>query len=397
LSRALLQAPVYLERVARGGHDVPLMLLPLLNDLRSTRGRPLLSESSLFVMNADRAGVMPARPPEARQVDMKALAVQLRGPYQASLLNWLRNTDPDVQLNTLSDIARRFREAAESPMVFQTWWVLGGIVEAIVEGGLKPTASIKRQLGQGDRQIKQLAAGGEGDKDDREASEAFLNNLLYYVGRATSNGDQVAAIRKAYGLQALKAMGEQAGDTDALAAPSVNLMKTVGEAIRQDLADVKDAIDIYVRTGVNDRGALVEQCDALNKVADTLRVLGLPEIASRMAEQGTALTAYASGSGDDNDLLTIAGALIQCEKGIDEQLVQRIVTGEESDDAGSAEDVAAQSDRRDVVDAVLRECVFNLTKIKDSLSQLVMRPDHGGAMDEVSDWLRGIEAGLLML
>ena len=399
LSRALLQAPVYLERVARGGHDIPLILLPLLNDLRTTRGHPLLSESSLFVLNADRAGVMPPRPPEARQVGTRTLAHQLRGAYQASLLNWLRSNEPAAQLATLADIARQFREAATTPLVFQTWWVLGGIVEAIVDGGLRPTASIKRLLGQGDRMIKYLAANGENREKDRDVAEGFLNNLLYYVGRATSRGEQVTAIRKAYGLQALKTIGEQPADTDALAAPSVNLMKTVGEAIRQDLADVKDAIDIHVRTGVSDRGALAPQCDALTKVADTLRVLGLPEIGRQMSAQSEVLSDYAGGSGDDDTLLAIASVLIQCEKGLEEQLVQRTIAP--ADDAigqgASAQDVAEQSDQRDVVDAVLRECIFNLTKIKDSLSQLVMRPDHGGSLDEVPGWLRGIEAGLLML
>ena len=49
LMRAALQLPDYLERIKAGSPDVPLVLLPLLNDLRATRGESLLSEAVLFV------------------------------------------------------------------------------------------------------------------------------------------------------------------------------------------------------------------------------------------------------------------------------------------------------------------------------------------------------------
>ncbi|HSJ48900.1 MAG TPA: Hpt domain-containing protein, partial [Gammaproteobacteria bacterium] len=35
LMRSMLQLPDYLERLMRGGRDIPLVLLPLLNDLRA--------------------------------------------------------------------------------------------------------------------------------------------------------------------------------------------------------------------------------------------------------------------------------------------------------------------------------------------------------------------------
>ena len=37
LSRSMVQLPAYLDRVVNGGRDIALILLPLLNDLRSVR------------------------------------------------------------------------------------------------------------------------------------------------------------------------------------------------------------------------------------------------------------------------------------------------------------------------------------------------------------------------
>ena len=48
LLQALGQLPIYLDRVQGARRDLPLVVLPLLNDLRSARGESLLSETSLF-------------------------------------------------------------------------------------------------------------------------------------------------------------------------------------------------------------------------------------------------------------------------------------------------------------------------------------------------------------
>ena len=51
LTRAMVQLPAYLERLLGGGRDVALILLPLLNDLRKVRNKPLLSEGTLLLLN----------------------------------------------------------------------------------------------------------------------------------------------------------------------------------------------------------------------------------------------------------------------------------------------------------------------------------------------------------
>ncbi len=51
LMRAMEQLPAYVERVANGARDLPLVLLPLLNDLRAVRGGALLSEGTLLLLN----------------------------------------------------------------------------------------------------------------------------------------------------------------------------------------------------------------------------------------------------------------------------------------------------------------------------------------------------------
>jgi chemosensory pili system protein ChpA (sensor histidine kinase/response regulator) len=51
LMRAILQFPLYLDQVKATRKDNPLVVLPLLNDLRAVRGESLLTDTKLFVPN----------------------------------------------------------------------------------------------------------------------------------------------------------------------------------------------------------------------------------------------------------------------------------------------------------------------------------------------------------
>jgi chemosensory pili system protein ChpA (sensor histidine kinase/response regulator) len=46
LMRGIVQLPDYLERLQSGHKDIPIVLLPLLNDLRAARGEKDLPESA---------------------------------------------------------------------------------------------------------------------------------------------------------------------------------------------------------------------------------------------------------------------------------------------------------------------------------------------------------------
>ena len=70
LMRGVVQLPDYLERLQGGHRDIPIVLLPLLNELRATRGETGLSESVLFSPDLDRPlpENLPAPAPSAAAV-----------------------------------------------------------------------------------------------------------------------------------------------------------------------------------------------------------------------------------------------------------------------------------------------------------------------------------------
>ncbi len=398
LSRAAVQLPGYVERIRDGGRDVPLVLLPLLNDLRAARGRPLLSESTLLLLNiAPGAMSQPVTPPRAPSgEDSAVLAKTLRPRFQLALLGWIRGDTGNDAIQRLQEVTGRLEAASASEVVHQLWWVVGGVLEALADGGLEAGVSVKRLIGQADREMKRLHALGE-RKFVAQPPVELVNNLLYYVARATSTGVRVAAIREAFSLSGLIPGDDQLElARQSLAAPSAKLMQTVSGAIREDLARVKDVLDIYVRTGMERVEELAPQVELLKKIGDTLGVLGLGELREIVQVRRAELEELVAGRGrpEESVLVTMAAALLDVEDRIEPLLIAMI--SPESASAGGAAGAEQEPGQLLVTQAVMRECLANLMRVKEAISVVTERAGDGVALDAIPTLLRGITAALLI-
>jgi chemosensory pili system protein ChpA (sensor histidine kinase/response regulator) len=401
LMRAAVQLPAYVDRILGGGRDLPLVLLPLLNDLRAVRGRPLLSESTLLLLNVARppsAPGQPARSPSGQ--DIQALCRDLRPRFQLALLGLIRGDQQAGALQRLAQVAEQLEAAATLDPVHQLWWVVGGVVEALREQGLEPSVSIKRLLGQADREMRRLHAQGEAAYA-RQPPTDLVNNLLYYVARAQGHGERVVAIREAFNLSGLLP-----GDTQvevarqSLGAPSIRLMQTVAGAIREDLGRVKDVLDIYLRTGMDRPEELVPQVEMLKKIGDTLGVLGLGELRERVQDRRRDLEVLVAGAGEPDEALLVemAADLLAVEDRLEAALIGLIRPAESAATAGEQD--ASEPENAEfapVARAALRECLVNLVRIKETITEVT---EHGGdsaSLDAVPGLLRGLVAALMML
>ena len=398
LMRAMVQLPAYLERVLSGGRDLALVLLPLLNDLRAVRGNALLSEGTLLLLNltSDRQPQPMAQKPGEPPLTVAQWARRLRPRFQVGLLGWIRGERAVQHLEILSVVAERLEQVATRQPVFQLWWVVGAVIEALRGDGLEGAATVKRLLGQADRELKRLYEVGEARYSESPALD-LLNNLLYYVARSTASGPRVAAVRASFKLQELLPVSEQVEqERESLSAPSVKLMETVAAAIKEDLSRVKDVLDIFVRKGASQVEDLGGQIEMLRKISDTLGVLGLGGLRSKVQAQLQRLQDIVEKrvAPTDSILVDIAAALISVEDNLDAQLVRMIMPNRGG--SGAAQSEETDGDFQQVQKAVLRECVVNLARIKETVAAALARHEQSGA-DQVPELMRGITAGLLML
>jgi chemosensory pili system protein ChpA (sensor histidine kinase/response regulator) len=401
LTRAMVQLPVYIERLLGGGRDIALVLLPMLNDLRAARGEPLLSEGTLLLLNLSPNQMQRSSGRrEGSGEDPVMLATRLRPKFQLALLGWIKGGNTQQHLEALANVAARFEKAATRDDMHQLWWVAGAVLESLQEGGLDTSVALKRLLGQADRQIKHLIDDGVAAFDTHPADD-LLNNLLYYVARSSTAGKRISDVRAAFDLSELLPGDEQVERArESLSAPSVRLMKTVAAAIKEDLGRVKDVLDIFVRTGMNKSSELVPQLELLKKISDTLGVLGLGELRGDIEGEIDQLKSVVERGGAENDqvILDIASTLLRVEDRLDQQLL-RLIAPKQHVAVDQALELPPEeaADYQQVAESVMRECIINLARIKEAVGQSLESQVPSQALDSVPSLIRGIKAGLMLL
>ncbi|WP_123520992.1 hypothetical protein [Pseudofulvimonas gallinarii] len=215
LLRAILQLPDYLDRLQSGYRDIPIVLLPLLNDLRSCRGEKLLSESVLLIPATDPELPSDLPRPEARVSgsELEKQLTALRRDWQFALLQWFRGQDNHAALGKLTGICDRLLEVISVRQARQLWWVAGAICDAMRAHGLDASISTKLLYGRLDREIKRLIDQGEVLYGQNPPSE-LLRNLLYYAAQAGA-GDRIGRVQEVFGLTDLVPSEQEVDDARA--------------------------------------------------------------------------------------------------------------------------------------------------------------------------------------
>ncbi|QBG91374.1 Hpt domain-containing protein [Xanthomonas oryzae] len=135
------------------------------------------------------------------------------------------------------------------------------------------------------------------------------------------------------------------------------LLDTVGNAVKEELLRVKDALDLHLRTG-GDIAKLQTQVKDLSSVADTLGMMGLDVARNVVVQQRDALARVVDGQTqmDENVLLDIAGALLYVDASLDDQVAS---LGADPGDGTEVSNSANSSEVRRTVDVLAQQAIAN--------------------------------------
>ncbi|HRN58624.1 MAG TPA: Hpt domain-containing protein [Chiayiivirga sp.] len=398
LMRGIMQLPDYLERLQTGHKDIPIVLLPLLNDLRTARGEKGLSEIALFTPNLGRelpvgAGG-PAQPlPEA---ELRARAEPLRAQFQLALLKWFRNDDVDGNLARLTDTLDKLIAQTAELEARRLFWVAAGVLEALRAKAFEPSLQLKQTIGKVEREIKRLADSGERSFRTDPPHE-LTRNLLYFVAHAPTEHGRIGEMREVFGLEDLLPSEEEVEHArSSLTGHNRSLLDTVAGAIKDDLLRVKDALDLHLRNPEAEAAQLANQVEVLERVSDTLGMLGLGVARRVVQEQRDAVRAITDGSraADESALLDIAGALLYVEASLDDQVqhLGGVPTGERAE---AATRLPAIETRR-VMQALVKEAQVNFTRAKDCFVGYIESSWDAAQLEAAPDLLSQV-AGVLRI
>jgi len=402
LMRAILQLPEYLERIQRGMKDNPLVLMPIMNDLRTARGSILLSESALFTPDLNQTTpVVVEESQDLFGVDPKALAKKLRPLYQIGLLGWYRDKDTENSLKKLKKVLTQLEQVCSRDEVVRLWWVAKGIVESLLNNGVEGNITLKLLLGQVDREIKRLVDYGEQELTANPAEE-LLKNLLYYVAQSDPVTSRVEEIQKKYNLSSvLQTNKELESDRESMAGPNTELLETVSAAISEDLSRVKDALDILLRSDERDISTLEPQIEVLKKMADTLGMLGMGVPRKVIQEQSSVLQSIVNGEleADESRLMETAGALLFVESSlvglVESSHAEEQVLEERAE--GNTDPMLATAELRQIHDTVLKEIQVEIAKSKDAMVAFIDAPMDFEQLKLVPSYFDAAKGGMVIM
>ncbi len=374
LMRGLMQLPDYLERLSSGHRDVPVVLLPLLNDLRASREQEPLPESAMFHPNLD--AFLPEQAPaamsEAYAEAHRAELVDLRLRFQQQLLGWFRGQNAAQQLVNMRKTLLAITARCHHVHGRRLWWIAAGVLEGLEQGALKGHAGEIRQLiGRVDRNIRQLIEQGEGSLRGGDADDVACK-LLYIVAQAKQRSPQMELLRSTYSLDGLLPdAGELEHARGSMAGHNRALLDSVSRALKDDLLRVKEALDLFLRQQDGDPAQLAAQGEVLERVGDTLGMLALTAPRRVVAEQRRVLDEIANRmrAADEETLLDVAGALLYVEASLDDH-IESLGSGEEP---GTSEAMHAlpRSEAMGVVTTLMQEAIANTGRVKDAIVAFV--------------------------
>ncbi|TPG72557.1 Hpt domain-containing protein [Pseudomonas arsenicoxydans] len=316
LLQALGQLPIYLDRVQSARRDLPLVVLPLLNDLRSARGETLLSETSLFSPQlADQPALDEASLTRLEPADFANVLRKLRQMLQVALVGLLREQDDQTHLDYLARVFSRLEGLCAGAPMSPLWQVASALVEGMRAGVIANSPALRSLFKDADHELKRLLEQGI-HGINQPAPPELLKSLLFYIAKADHPTGQMLTMKDRYSLDdALPDSAMVDEERARLAGPDRDAMRSVLAALCEELVRVKERLDLFVRSDRQHTADLDSLLAPLRQIADTLAVLGFGQPRKVIIDQLAVVLSLVQGQREPNDaiLMDVAGALLYVE------------------------------------------------------------------------------------
>lgn len=389
LMQAIIQLPHYLEHIKVGRRDFPVVLLPILNELRSARGEAFLSESALFSPQiTHNPELNDTQKSNISSPGFSQWARKVRQMLQAASLQLLQGKQPEVAKQYLSKAFARLDATLGSTPQGIVWLPALAFSEWLAAQQHLPN-SARQLLRELDLLLKDTIEQGV-EAVNRPASDELIKNLLFYVARTEVKSAAIRRAQEQFALiQALPESQETQQQQAQFAGPDKGTISTVLAALIDELGTLKDSFDLLVRnTDDSERlSALSSSASKIKQVSDTMGMLSLGMPRQVMQEQYSLVDAMLQqGEINDETLLDIAGALLY---------VEATLKGMQTE--GSLHANLQESSLNDAQKAVLREARNTLEQVKDGVIAYIANHWAVAEIQEVPNLLASLKGSLEMI
>jgi len=388
LAAGMLQLPGYLESLYYGQPDIPLILLPQLNDLLAVQDKELLSEGEFFFPDLSISVPILVDSEPLVSGDLVTVARKLRPGYLCGLLGLIRDENVTDSLEKLIIVIDNLLIASTTEKARQLWWIASGVIDSLYEKSLEPSIAVKILLGRVDQQIKRVIDYGEGALT-QDPPTKINKNLLYYVGQSESQNDRVIELKKAFGLDYPDDNIVKKARED-LYGFNVNLIDNIAEQVKEELNKIKDGLDLNMRAKTATVSDLESVLNQFSTVGNALGMLGMNKQQSLIKEFKNFIASKVSKNEklDDEDYMNVAAALLHIESSISE-------FGTNLD--GKIGEILPAAEYEKLLRLVSQEIINETLKIRDCVNLFSLEPTETEPLNDVPQLLQNIKGAMRIL
>lgn len=317
LSGALMVLNKYLEFVQLQQQSLPVLLIPVINDLRSLLHKPLLPESSFFEYTQEAAPAFGSGKP-ANHAQLEQDGRRLRHMYQVGMLGVFKGENITTHAKIMYRALSRIESLSGDTPMTKLWWLGRGLTEALSEGQLVVNTPRKTLLGQLDRQIKTVVFQGVGTLQ-REPSSLLVKDCVFTCSLATHAGTVATQVINAFGIPPDRLTDERLQmQRDIMFGPGGSVMRSVVEAIREELSFIKEQLDLGARGAQEEEDGFLRVGDALHRIGNTLFMLGQQDVSTLLKNKADVIRRWDTRAvdGESDEFQSVADALLFVENSV---------------------------------------------------------------------------------
>lgn len=403
LSNAMFILRRYVDYYHRQRADHPELLLPIINELREARKEKPYPDSCFFEIDARKrpdfcAGIDVRPLVLENEADYEIHARRIRLMYQVGLLGVLRDRDPLVSQKLIGRAAESFSRLCNGAPMGQIWCLLHVVMATMQDRRMGFEKPRKRLLMRLEKYTREIVYVGRVAMT-KEAPDSFYRELVYILFLSGSHNPEVMQILESYGL--MPAEFNEAtlmAHRKRLYGPGSDVLKSLSEALLEEINQLKDKVDIIERGIEPDVAELGNIAVSLERLANTLLILDLNQL-SELAKREAAQLRQWEQEGrlpEEDSLYALADAVLNIEEAA-QQLVNKGITEETDSLAGEARRSEQSLYLREALIVVSDEAKSALTLAKRAITAFLESDYDKMHLANVPATLRSIWGGLMML
>ena len=398
LMLALIQLPDYLEKIQGGDIDIPLILLPLLNDLRAVRDDTLLQEIDLFTPNIDQAEVT-QKILNNKNPNLPTIVRPLRQKFHIALINWFTKKEAESAWRLLLEIFDELKEHAGTKRVHNLAWISSALIHCLIDNSITPDESVKQIFGKLDRQLKSIIDNGETAQQDDQLND-LLRNLLFYVAHADSQDETVTAVKKVFNLEDFLTNEEEINKgRQGLSGSNAELAASISDAIQSELTKIKDILDLFMRKDRAESDMIMHLERPMRQLADTLGMVGQNDLRTRLLRQAEKVHSFVSRdtAPEEYELMEMAGDILYVESSLG--ALKNIQSGKNKHEKNN-ENIGIRlpvGEYGNLIKQTVNEARHDIAKAKEAIITFTQNPNETNVLIAVHDGFIRICGALKLL